>query len=225
MLIEAKNLHKRYCLKKHEIEVLRGAELAVAGGESVAVVGRSGAGKSTLLHILGGIDCPDEGSGAVEIAGVDIYAVSAARRTRLRAEKIGFVFQSYHLLKEMDVLENVLLPAMAIGDRDAKGRAMELLDEVGVADRVRHTPLELSGGEQQRVAIARAMINNPQVVLADEPTGNLDEETGHTVLEMLSRLTRERGNSLLMVTHNAAVAGACDRTLFLRDGVLVEERA
>ena len=222
MLVKAENLHKRYLLKKHEVTVLKGADLSVARGESVAVVGRSGAGKSTLLHILGGIDRPDKGSGTVTVAGVDVYSVSGRRRSQLRARKIGFVFQSYHLLNEMDVLENVILPAMAIGDKSAWGRALELLDAVGLADRARHTPLELSGGEQQRVAIARALINNPEIVLADEPTGNLDEDTGGTVLDMLHRLTRERGKSLLMVTHSSAVAASCNRTLFLADGLLRE---
>jgi len=222
MLVKAENLHKRYLLKKHEVTVLKGADLSVARGESVAVVGRSGAGKSTLLHILGGIDRPDKGSGTVTVAGVDVYSVSGRQRSQLRACKIGFVFQSYHLLNEMDVLENVILPAMAIGDKSAWGRALELLDAVGLADRARHTPLELSGGEQQRVAIARALINNPEIVLADEPTGNLDEDTGGTVLDMLHRLTRERGKSLLMVTHSSAVAASCNRTLFLADGLLRE---
>ncbi len=220
MLIEAKNIHKRYQLKKHTINVLTGAELAVDGGESVAVVGRSGAGKSTLLHILGGIDCPDKGSGSVNINGTDIYALSALRRTRLRSSTIGFVFQSYHLLNEMDVLENVVLPAMAIGDNTAGARAMELLDAVGVADRAHHTPQELSGGEQQRVALARALINKPQIVLADEPTGNLDQETGEVVLDMLFKLTKDCGNALVMVTHNEQVAKSCDRVLFLQDGQL-----
>jgi len=222
MLIDAENLHKRYLLKKHEISVLSGADLKVDRGETVAVVGRSGSGKSTLLHILGGFDRPDKESGSVAIDGVDIYGVSAARRTRVRATKIGFVFQSYHLLNEMDVLENVVLPAMAIGNNNAASRAIELLDAVGVADRLHHTPMELSGGEQQRVAIARALINNPAVILADEPTGNLDSETGSTVLELLFKLTKDRDHALVMVTHNRQVAETCDRTLFLENGKLEE---
>jgi predicted ABC-type transport system involved in lysophospholipase L1 biosynthesis ATPase subunit len=222
MLIEAENLHKRYMLKKHEISVLHGAELKVNTGETVAVVGRSGAGKSTLLHILGGIDRPDKGSGRVHIDGVDLYGVSGAKRTRVRAMTIGFVFQSYHLLNEMDVLENVVLPAMAVGISNAETRAMELLDAVGVADRAHHTPLELSGGEQQRVALARALINDPAVVLADEPTGNLDTETGGVVLDLLFKLTKDSGHALVMVTHNKTIAETCDRTLFLRNGKLGE---
>jgi predicted ABC-type transport system involved in lysophospholipase L1 biosynthesis ATPase subunit len=222
MLIEAENLHRRYVLKRHELTVLCGADLAVSAGETVAVVGRSGAGKSTLLHILGGIDRPDAGSGVVRIDGEDLYAVSASRRTRIRATRIGFVFQSYHLLNEMDVLENVMLPARGIGINTAamRARSMELLDAVGVADRAHHTPLELSGGEQQRVALARALINDPSIVLADEPTGNLDGETGRTVLDMLFALTKERGHALVMVTHNQKIADTCDRSLLLDEGLL-----
>ncbi|MBT3194004.1 MAG: ABC transporter ATP-binding protein [Verrucomicrobia bacterium] len=222
MLIEAKNLHRRYVLKRHELDVLRGADLSVDTGETVAVVGRSGAGKSTLLHILGGIDRPDEGSGNVLIDGEDLYRASSSRRTQIRATRIGFVFQSYHLLNEMDVLENVMLPARGIGINTAsmRERSMELLDAVGVADRAHHTPLELSGGEQQRVALARALINDPSIVLADEPTGNLDGETGGVVLEMLFALTKERGHALVMVTHNQQIADTCDRSLLLDEGQL-----
>jgi len=220
MLIEAKNIHKRYKLKQHDICVLDGADLMVDAGETVAVVGRSGAGKSTLLHILGGIDRPDKGSGHILIGGGDLYGMSGAKRSRIRATTIGFVFQSYHLLNEMDVLENVMLPAMGIGISSAGNRAMELLDAVGVADRAHHTPMELSGGEQQRVALARALINNPSIVLADEPTGNLDEETGGTVLDLLFKLTKDSGHALVMVTHSRQIAATCDRTLFLSDGKL-----
>ena len=222
MLIEAKNLHKRYLLKRHEVRVLQGADLSVDIGETVAVVGRSGAGKSTLLHILGGIDRPDSGSGSVLIEGEDLDGISASRRSRIRATRIGFVFQSYHLLSEMDVLENVMLPARAIGIRGARteARAMELLDAVGIADRAHHTPLELSGGEQQRVALARALINDPVIVLADEPTGNLDGETGSTVLELLFALTKDRGHALVMVTHSPQTAATCDRSLLLDEGLL-----
>lgn len=222
MLIEAKNIHKRYKLKQHEICVLDGADLAVDVGETVAVVGRSGAGKSTLLHILGGIDCPDSGSGKIIVGGGDLYGMSASKRSRVRANEIGFVFQSYHLLNEMDVFENVVLPARGIGIRTAGKRAMELLDAVGVADRAHHTPMELSGGEQQRVALARALINNPSIVLADEPTGNLDEETGCVVLELLFKLTKDSDHALVMVTHSKQIASTCDRTLYLNDGKLGE---
>lgn len=227
MLVEAENLHKRYILKRGTVDVLRGADLRVDTGETVAVIGRSGAGKSTLLHILGGIDAPDAGSGAVWIDGTDVYGLSSGRRTRLRSDRIGFVFQTYHLLSEMDVLENVMLPARAAGRSlpATRRRAYELLEAVGVVERMHHTPLELSGGEQQRVAIARALINDPSVVLADEPTGNLDSETGAAVLSMLYALTRDRGHALVMVTHNETVAFSCDRCLRLEDGKLVSASA
>ncbi|HAS82022.1 MAG TPA: lipoprotein-releasing system ATP-binding protein LolD [Verrucomicrobia bacterium] len=223
MLIEADNLHKTYVLKRNKVPVLCGASLHVDAGETVAIIGRSGAGKSTLLHILGGIDRPDDARGSVRIAGQSMYTLSSSARTRMRAERIGFVFQTYHLLNEMDVLENVMLPARAAGaSRTATlARAQELLQAVGVSARAHHTPLELSGGEQQRVAIARALINDPAVVLADEPTGNLDTETGATVLRLLFDLTRSRGHALVMVTHNDATAATCDRTLRLHDGLLV----
>ena len=220
MLIEADNIHKRYMLRHHEVRVLEGADLAVGAGETVAVVGRSGAGKSTLLHILGGIDRPDKGSGRVLIAGEDLYSLSGSKRSKVRATTIGFVFQSYHLLNEMDVLENVMLPARAIGIKTAEKRALDLLDAVGVADWAHHTPMELSGGEQQRVALARALINNPSIVLADEPTGNLDEETGRIVLDLLFKLTKDSGHALVMVTHSKQIAATCDRTLFLDAGKL-----
>jgi ABC-type lipoprotein export system ATPase subunit len=222
MLIEANNLHKRYVLKRHELHVLRGADLSVEAGETVAVVGRSGAGKSTLLHILGGIDRPDTEAGIVKVDGENIYGVSRSRRSLIRATRIGFVFQTYHLLNEMDVLENVMLPAWAIGVRDAslRQRAIKLLESVGVADRAHHTPLELSGGEQQRVALARALINDPVIVLADEPTGNLDKETGGAVLDLLFSLTKNSGHALVMVTHSPQIAAECDRTLKLEDGLL-----
>jgi ABC-type lipoprotein export system ATPase subunit len=222
MLIDVNNIHKRYKLKQNDICVLDGADLMVDAGETVAVVGRSGAGKSTLLHILGGLDRPDKGSGQVLIGGGDLYGMSASKRSRIRATTIGFVFQSYHLLNEMDVLENVMLPARGIGIRTAGKRAIELLDAVGVADRAHHTPMELSGGEQQRVALARALINNPSIILADEPTGNLDEETGLTVLELLFKMTKDSDHALVMVTHSKQIASTCDRTLFLADGKLGE---
>ena len=221
MLLNADNLDKTYHLGKARIDVLRDARLTVQEGESVAIVGASGAGKSTLLHILGGLDRPD--AGAVSVAGLDVYGVSAARRTRLRANDIGFVFQSYHLLPEMDVLENVVLPAMALpgwlhAAGRARARALELLEAVGLGDRAGHLPMELSGGEQQRAALARALMNTPRLVLADEPTGNLDDNTGGRVLDLLLSLTHGQGHALVMVTHNRRVAGRCDRVLHLTEG-------
>jgi len=221
MLLTAENLSKTYHLGKASIEVLHGAQLAVEDGESVAIIGASGAGKSTLLHILGGLDNPDDGT--VTVSGHDVYGMSRGSRTRLRATDIGFVFQSYHLMPEMDLLENVVLPAMALPDwfhgaGRARARARELLDAVGLVDRARHLPMELSGGEQQRAALARALMNEPRLVLADEPTGNLDDATGDRVLDLLLSLTRGEGHALVMVTHNRRVAERCDHVLQLSEG-------
>ena len=217
----AQGLRKAYTLHGACLDILRGADLAAEPGETIAIVGRSGAGKSTLLHVLGGLDRPQ--AGTVRIDGRDLYALSARRRTALRAAKIGFVFQAYHLLPEMDITENVMLPAMALGrlGRAAmRRRAQDLLARVGLENRLRHTPLELSGGEQQRAAIARALMNDPPLLLADEPTGNLDATTGGAVLDLLFDLARERRAILVMVTHSPETAARCARTLTLRDGTL-----
>ncbi len=221
--LKAENLEKTYWMKPHRLEILRGASLEVRPGEKVAVVGMSGAGKSTLLHILGALDKPDRGNVAID--GEDLAQLSSRAKTSVRARKIGFIFQSYNLLYEMDVVENVMLPAMAGGKiassaEKMRARASDLLTKAGVGQRLSHRPLELSGGEQQRVAIARALMNDPMLVLADEPTGNLDDTTGAQVLDMLFSLTADSGASLVMVTHNERVASACDRTLHLVDGVL-----
>ena len=234
-LLDARDLHKSYLLEGTVINVLKGAALSVAAGETVAVVGLSGAGKSTLLHVLGGLDEPD--SGRVIFDGSDMYAVSGSRlarfqsslaRTWTRARSIGFVFQAYHLFPELNVLENVLLPTMiGIAPADATApatdRALELLTTVGLADRAGHRPMELSGGEQQRLALVRALMNDPRLVLADEPTGNLDSETGRTILDHLFKLTRERGRTLVIVTHNDELASRCDRKLRLTGGLLLRD--
>lgn len=222
-LLIADGIHKRYVLGKHTLEVLRGAALEVSAGETVAVVGASGAGKSTLLHILGGLDRPDQGRVALD--GDDLYEMSAGSRTELRGTRVGFVFQSYHLLPEMDVLENVMLPSLARArwvPRYAAVRedARKLLEAVGLKDRAIHRPMELSGGEQQRVALARALMNDPDLVLADEPTGNLDHDTGRQVLDTLFALAKERNRSLVLVTHDVTLAKTCDRVLHLVDGRL-----
>ncbi len=218
--LRAEGLTKEYTLGKARLRVLRGVSLDVAAGEAVAIVGPSGSGKSTLLHALGGLDAPT--AGRVQWYGQDLYALSSEARTRLRAEHIGFVFQAFYLLPELDVLENVLLPAVALYGRRAGGRrsdrAVELLAAVGLSERMHHTPLELSGGEQQRVALARALMNEPEVVLADEPTGNLDTATGAQMLEALFAITRARGHTLVLVTHNEELARRCDRIVTLRDG-------
>jgi ABC-type lipoprotein export system ATPase subunit len=223
-IVETRAVSKHYELGSSKIEVLRGVSISVKAGETVSIMGMSGSGKSTLLHLLGGLDQPT--SGEVHFEGVNLRSVSSARRTELRATAIGFVFQSYHLLNELDIVENVMLPSMsrpaAVLRRDEiRKRALELLDRVGLSQRAKHRPLELSGGEQQRAAIARALMNDPRLLLADEPTGNLDSKTGDQVLEYLFALTRERGHTLVMVTHNESVAKLCQRRLVLRDGVLL----
>jgi predicted ABC-type transport system involved in lysophospholipase L1 biosynthesis ATPase subunit len=222
-MLVANDIHKTYTIGKKHVPVLKGASLEVGKGEALAVVGISGAGKSTLLHVLGGLDRPDQGQVLMETR--DLYGLSERQRAILRASRIGFVFQSYHLLPEMDIFENVYLPSMAVsgGDSDAaRTRTRELLAAVGLEERAHHTPMELSGGEQQRAALARALINEPEIVLADEPTGNLDEETGRQVLACLFSLTRDRGHSLILVTHNAGIAASCTRTLRLADGMLAD---
>jgi ABC-type lipoprotein export system ATPase subunit len=222
-IIESLAVHKSYEIEASKIDVLRGVSLSINAGETVSIMGMSGSGKSTLLHLLGGLDQPT--SGEVFFEGTNLRGISSARRTEFRATAIGFVFQSYHLLHELDIVENVMLPAMsrptAILRHDAiRNRALDLLDRVGLSQRAKHRPLELSGGEQQRAAIARSLMNEPRLLLADEPTGNLDSKTGEQVLEYLFALTRERGHTLVMVTHNEIVAKMCARQLMLRDGVL-----
>jgi lipoprotein-releasing system ATP-binding protein len=222
-LIRAEAVHKDYLIKRKVVRVLCGASLCVSRGESVAIVGLSGAGKSTFLHILGGLDRPD--SGSVRIGESDLYGGSEAQRTRIRARMIGFVFQSYHLLPEMGVVENVMMPAMVNAHlfssyRVMRRRAMELLTTVGLAERADHMPMELSGGEQQRVALVRALMNDPELILADEPTGNLDTSTGGHILEHLFSLAKNEGRTLVMVTHNEKIAEACDRVFRLENGLL-----
>jgi len=220
ILLKAENVHKAYTIGRKRVDVLRGASLTVQPGEAVAIVGASGAGKSTLLNVLGGLDEPEQGG--CTVLDQEIYELSDSRRAALRAQHIGFVFQSYHLLPELDILENVLLPAMALGRGGpaARARAEELLGAVGLRHRLTHTPLELSGGEQQRAALARALMNGPELILADEPTGNLDEATGHGIMEHLFALARQRGHALVLVTHNERVAAECDRTLRLQEGLI-----
>lgn len=223
--IEATDLHKTYVLERMKIDVLRGVSLSIRKGERVAITGASGAGKSTLLHTLGGLDRPSRGR--VQFEDLNLYDLSASERTEFRATRVGFVFQAYHLLPELDILDNVLLPAMsrrgALRDMPTlRARAVELLEKVGLAHRLHHRPVEVSGGEQQRASLARALMNDPSVLLADEPTGNLDSSTGQQVLDYLFALTRESRHTLVLVTHNENVAGMCDRQVYLRDGVLAE---
>jgi len=203
------------------LDVLAGADLALSRGEMVALIGPSGAGKSTLLQVAGLLERPD--AGGVSIEGTDCTGLGDAERTALRRRAIGFVYQFHHLLPEFSAAENVVLPQMIAGARRraARQRAAELLDLVGLAERLDHRPGQLSGGEQQRVAIARALANRPSLLLADEPTGNLDQKTADTVFELLLGLIRETGTSALIATHNPDLARRMDRVLELRDGHLV----
>jgi putative ABC transport system ATP-binding protein len=204
------------------LTVLRDVDLAVPAGQLVAILGPSGSGKSTLLGLLAGLDRPT--SGEVLLDGEPIHRLSEDRLARLRRDRVGFVFQSFHLLRNLTALENVLLPLELTGARDATARARSMLDEVGLADRQHHYPSQLSGGEQQRVALARAFVHRPALLLADEPTGNLDSRTGAGVLEILLRLRRDHGTTLVLVTHDEAVAALADRQVHLRDGQIVEDR-
>ena len=195
--------------------------LDIPPGQSVAITGRSGSGKSTLLHLIGAMDVPDEGR--ITIDGTDIGRLRDSERAALR-RRIGFVFQRFHLLPALTALDNVLAPVIPYRtDFDKVTRARDLLGAVGLADRVKHLPSQLSGGEQQRVAIARALINHPGIVLADEPTGNLDTHTGAEIVAVLDRLRTERGLTLLVATHDASIAASCDRTLVLSDGRIVSD--
>ncbi len=219
-ILRAENIKRTYTIGKTTLEVLKGVSLDVKSGETVSIMGESGSGKSTLLHVMGGLDTPK--SGEVHFRGQSIYGMSGARRSRFRAQNVGFVFQSFHLLPELDILENVALPAMALSSTiNAKMRAAELLTEVGLGERVGHRPQELSGGEQQRAALARALMNEPDIIFTDEPTGNLDSKTGDKVLHYLFQLVESRGHTLVLVTHSQDVASRCSRQLILKDGLLL----
>jgi lipoprotein-releasing system ATP-binding protein len=217
-----KNLRKTFHQGRSDLHVLNGAALSVRGGEMVALVGPSGSGKSTLMHIAGLLERPD--AGQVVVKGQDVSKAGDGERTRVRRGQIGFVYQHHHLLPEFSARENVVLPQMIAGTsrRNARSRAGELLELVGLAERMDHRPAELSGGEQQRVAIARALANRPAVLLADEPTGNLDPHTSDRVFDALTTIVREAGVAALVATHNLDLAGQMDRTLRLQDGVLVD---
>lgn len=217
-LVQARDVRKRYKIGARDLEVLRGVDLSVAAGEFVALRGASGAGKSTLLHLLGGLDRVNGGS--VHFKGQDLSKLSGMDLARWRNTKVGLVFQAYHLFPELNALENVCLPArmarMPMGE--AVTRAKELLRRVGLTQRESHRPTELSGGEQQRVALARALINRPELLLADEPTGNLDSKTGEEIMELLLTLRDEQKTTLIIATHDAALAARAPRVVHLVDG-------
>ena len=218
-ILEARALTKTFATAGGGIDVLRGVDFCVRAGESVSVRGESGSGKTTLLYLLGGLETPT--AGEVRWNGESLRGRSQDWLARGRARGVGMIFQSYHLMPELDAFENVLFArrmAGAVRGCD-RARAAELLKRVGLADRMRHTPARLSGGECQRVAVARALMNAPRVLLADEPTGNLDERTGEEIMRLLTALTADEGAALVLVTHNAAFAAMTDRALFLRKGV------
>jgi lipoprotein-releasing system ATP-binding protein len=218
-MIKAKNIHKSYA----KLQVLKGVNLAIGKGEIVSVVGASGSGKSTLLQILGTIEKQEQGS--VEIDNVDVSALSDKKLSHFRNRKIGFVFQFHHLLPEFNALENICIPAFIAGrsKKEAEAEALRLLEMMGIADRALHKPAELSGGEQQRVAIARALINKPAVILADEPSGNLDSASSASLHELFFTLRKELGQTFVIVTHNQELAAMADRKLIIRDGVVFSE--
>ncbi|MCK4660255.1 MAG: ABC transporter ATP-binding protein [Phycisphaerae bacterium] len=222
-LLESKGIHKSYMMGRFPLHVLCGVDMNVEAGEFVAIMGASGSGKSTLLHILGAVDAPDKGS--VSFDGTEVGAQSSRWRETYRNRSVGFVFQFYHLLPELNVFENILLPRM-VGISTfgwfAKGAAARadtsaIMEKVGLADRAKHRPNELSGGERQRAAIARALVNHPKLLLADEPTGNLDATTGKEILEVLEQLNRE-GQTIVMVTHDANIAARASRRVNLVNG-------
>ncbi|MDP7070324.1 MAG: ABC transporter ATP-binding protein [Phycisphaerales bacterium] len=221
-LLEAHDLHKTYRLGQVDVPVLKGCSLAVSRGEWLAVLGSSGSGKSTLLHLLGGLDRPDSGRGEIRHEGQPLEGRSARAFDRYRAQTVGFVFQFYHLLPELTVLENAMLPGLVpggIGAAPARRRVSNLLDRFGLSHRLNHRPRELSGGERQRTAIARALANDPQILLADEPTGNLDAHTGAEILDLLAE-AHQSGLTIVMVTHDQQIADRADRDCRLVDGVL-----
>lgn len=222
-IIVVKGLGKSVRLGQESLTILEGIDLQVNSGETVALVGASGSGKSTLLGLLAGLDMPSQGD--IEILGKSLGELDEEGRARLRAEQIGFVFQSFLLLPTMTALENVMLPAELRGERDCEPRARELLAAVGLGERLHHLPPRLSGGEQQRVAIARAFMTRPSLLLADEPTGNLDSKTGEKVIELLFELNRKHGTTLVVVTHDHQLAERCQRQVVMTAGRLEREVA
>ena len=219
-MLAARDLRKSYLMGSRNLEVLRGIDLTVQRGEFLALRGASGAGKSTLLHLLGGLDLPNQGE--ILFDGVNLLKLPARALAQLRNTRVGFIFQAYHLLPELSAIENVMLPARMArkSPAEAETRPLEFLDRVGLARRTSHRPYELSGGEQQRVAIARSLVNQPDLILADEPTGNLDSHTGDEIIQLLHDLLAERQATLLIATHDAKIAARAPRVLELADGQL-----
>ncbi|HEX7431451.1 MAG TPA: ABC transporter ATP-binding protein [Candidatus Limnocylindrales bacterium] len=223
-ILEGRNLRKTYRLsKRNTVEALKGVEVSIEAGEMVAIMGPSGSGKSTLMHILGLLHAPDPNHGPapeLRLGGEDVASLSDNARTRIRARRMGFVFQDFNLVPTLTAIENVMLACdyAGVGGKQAKQAGLEALTLVALADRADHKPSELSGGEQQRVAIARALVNKPEIILADEPTGNLDSERSAEVLALLREFNREHGQTIVLVTHDSEVGEACDRIIRMRDG-------
>jgi putative ABC transport system ATP-binding protein len=220
-VVVARDVTRRYGAGDTAVDALRGVSVDVPAGQLTAVMGPSGSGKSTLMHILAGLDKPT--SGSVTVAGREITTLGDTDLTRLRREHIGFVFQFFNLLPMLNAEENILLPLTIAGSKPDKAKLDALIESVGLGDRIHHRPSELSGGQQQRVAIARALVSEPDVVFADEPTGNLDSKTGGEILELLRHAVRDMGQTVVMVTHEARAASIADRVLFLADGNIVRE--
>jgi len=220
VILEARDVEKTYSMGKVTVPALRKVTLEVEQGEFVAIFGPSGSGKSTLLHIFGGLDRPEKGT--VYIDGINLSTLNDAKLAEVRLHKIGFVFQFFNLLPRLTALRNVELPLTLadIPEKESIQKATEMLELVGLKDRVNHKPTELSGGEQQRVAVARALINDPKIVLADEPTGNLDTTTGWEIVRLMKRLNQEKGQTFVVVTHDQSVAETANRIIYLKDGLI-----
>jgi len=219
-ILEARDVHKNYQMGKVLVSALRGITLEIEDGEFAAIFGPSGSGKSTLLHVLGGLDRPDKGS--VYVDGINLSTLNDAKLAKVRLHKIGFVFQFFNLLPRLTALRNVELPLTLadVSEKESIQKATEMLELVGLKDRMNHRPAELSGGEQQRVAIARALINEPKIILADEPTGNLDTATGWEIVRLMKRLNEEKGQTFVVVTHDQSVAETANRMIHIKDGLV-----
>jgi putative ABC transport system ATP-binding protein len=218
VIIAARDIHKWYQLGTTTVRALDGVDISIKEGEMIAIIGASGSGKSTLMHILGCLDRPDKGS--YRLAGEDVGQLADDRLADIRNQRIGFVFQSFNLLARLSALENVELPLLYAGGKDAREKALHAIDIVGLSDRMYHEPNQLSGGQRQRVAVARAIVTDPVIILADEPTGNLDTRTGEDILCLFQTLN-EQGRTVIVVTHDEYVAGHCSRQIHMRDGKVI----
>lgn len=218
IVISCEDLHRSYKIGKTHVEVLRGVDLSISRGEKVFLCGASGAGKTTLMYSLAGLEKPKKGKVIVE--GTDLYGLSRGKQSTFRNKKLGYIFQNYFLLPELTALENVMIPGM-IGKQDVSERALELLNMVGLGHRHNHLPAELSGGESQRVAIARALINDPAILFADEPTGNLDSQNGEEIINLLFQLSETTQTTLVIVTHDQELAKSGDRIIQIKDGIII----